>query len=191
MNEDVNTPLESQEVEATTEEIVEESTVETEETTQEPGSKTESSLLLKSLQEEREKRRLLEEELNAIRSSEDLTDDEIRVELNRVKTQLHAITEDKALTDLQGKYPALKDKTEEFNEYRKDFPESKLDAAAKAFLAEKGLLQSVEPRKGLEKSSGGGRTAPSQGLSADDITDLRTNNFRKYRQMVTEGKIKI
>ena len=191
MNDDVNIPLESQEVEATTEELVEETVEETPVTPEVPGSKTESSLLLKSLQEEREKRRELEEELNAIRSSEDLSDDEVRVQLQRVQAQLHAITEDKALTDLQGKFPALKDKTEEFNEYKKDFPESKLEAAAKAFLAEKGLLQSAEPRKGLEKPSGGGRTAPSQGLSPDDIKDLRENNYRKYSQLLREGKIKV
>jgi hypothetical protein len=190
MNDDVNTPSESQEVEATTD-IVEETVEETPVTIQEPGSKTDSSLLLKSLQEEREKRRILEEELDILRSSstEGYTEDDVAKQVAVLESRIKTFEEKEVIGELKTKFPALKDKMEEFNEFRKDYPKDRLEAVAKVFLAENNLLGTPEPRKGLEKTSGGGRVIPQAGPTQEEIKTIRETNSRLYAKMVREGKI--
>ena len=95
------------------------------------------------------------------------------------------------LERLQAKYPILKDKAGEFEEFRSD-SENKgmnLATAAKAFLVEKGLLESEPIRKGLEKPTGGGQVKPEPGYSADEIRDMMKNDWRKYEKLLKEGKI--
>ena len=167
-----------------------------------PGDKTEPNLLLKSLQEERELRRVeqekrleLEAQLLALQSvpDPDVYSDEgkaLQQEISTLKGQVQAITEEKVLGELIAKHPAIKDKLSEFNEFRKDYPSDKLASAAKLFLAENDLLE-VPVRKGLEKSSGGGRTAPQQGMTEAEVKTLRETNFRKYSSLVKSGAIKV
>ena len=161
-----------------------------------PGSQTESALLLKSLQEEREKRRILEEQLasQSSTSSEDVFSDEGKVlkgQINTLVGEIESLKSDAAKRDLQASNPALKEKWTEFEQFRSD-PENKgmnMRTAAKAFLIEQGLTE--VPRVGLERATGGTRQPTSQGMSAEDIKNLRENNFRKYQDMLMKGQIKV
>lgn len=160
------------------------------------GDKTEPNLLLKSLQEERERRRLLEEELQALKQSTtetDIVSDEgkiLKSNISSLESEIKAIKEEKVLSELQSKFPALKDKSAEFNEFRRSYPGSNPESVAKLFLVENDLLE-TPPRKGLEKATGGGRVVPQSGMSPSEIKDLRETNFRKYSQLVKDGIIKV
>jgi len=159
------------------------------------GDKTDPNLLLKSLQEEREKRRLLEEELETLKSSalsEEVYSDEGKILKKQITTlteKINFIEEEKILQGLYFQYPVLKDKSAEFDEFRKDYPRTKLENVAKLYLAENGLLEPV--RKGLEKPTGGPRAPLTSGMTADDVKTLRETNFKKYQEMVSKGQIKI
>ena len=166
-------------------------------TTPAPGSQTDPALLLKSLQEEREKRRILEEELETLKEAPtppDVFSDEgkaLQKLIDESNERINALTQDNLKKDILIEYPILKEKWQEFESYRAD-PENKgmsLRTAAKAFLSENGLLDPV--RKGLEKGSGGPRIPISDKMSVEDIADLRKNNWPKYQDMLAKGLIKI
>ncbi len=166
-------------------------------TTPAPGAKTPSELLLKSLQEEREKRRLIEEELQALKTvsttSEDVYSDEgklLKKQLDSALEQINSITEEREIEKIYAQYPLLREKDSEFTEYRKaEHPRAKLESVAKLYLAENGLLDPV--RKGLEKPTGGPRIPLSTAMSVDEIKELREKNFRKYQEMLEKGQISI
>lgn len=90
------------------------------------------------------------------------------------------------------KYPQLKDKQDEFNEYLES-PENSgisFDRLAKIFVLEKGLVETQPKRKGLEKPTGGSSPKnQSSGMSADDLKRLRENEPRKYEKLIREGRI--
>ena len=171
--------------------------VEKEEESQQPapGSKTDSELLLKSLKEEREKRRILEEELNTIKSSnpsEEVFSDEGKALKKLIDTQNEQIArleEEKQLERVYGQFPDVKDNFEEFDEFRKEYPRHKLENVAKLFRAEKGFLE--PKRKGLESATGGTRTPQTSGMTFEDLEKLRTTNWRKYKDMVMKDQIKM
>lgn len=160
-----------------------------------PGSKTDSELLLKSLQEEREKRRLAEEKLKEYETPpvSDVFSDEGRAIVEKYVTPLQqtveSLQDQLVLKDLYNAYPDLKGLSSEFDEFRKDYPRHKLDNVAKLFLTEKGMLDT--PRKGLEKPTGGVRTPISTGMTHEDIKNLRETNYRKYQDMLMKGLIKV
>ena len=171
-----------------------------------PGSKTDSELLLKSLKEEREKRREeeekrkeLEEEINNLKSSnlsEEVFSDEGKLiqknfsdKVSILENEIKSLKDNSEMKDLVLQYPELKDKLEEFKEFRKtEHPKAKLDSVAKLFLVENGFLET--PRKGLEKTTGGTRTPMASGMTADEIKTLRETNYKKYSEMLTKGQIK-
>lgn len=170
-----------------------------------PGSKTDPNLLLKSLQEEREKRkqieerqRALEEELESLKSSSlpepEVFSDEgkaLESKINSLRTELSEMKGELTKKDVIISYPILRDKWTEFDDFRSN-PENKgmnLRTAAKAFLIENGLAE--VPRKGLEKPTGGQRNPPPSGMTADDVKNLRTTNFKEYQRLLKEGKIKV
>jgi hypothetical protein len=153
------------------------------------GDKTEPNLLLKSLKEEREKRRILEAELEkANLEKQDVITEAFSDEGKLLEKQIKVLNETIALKDLSLTYPAITDKRSEFDEFRKDYPGISLDKVAKLFLVENDLLESPKPRMGLEKSTGGGRTAPQTGMTLKEFDGLRTSNFRKYKQILQSGK---
>lgn len=161
-----------------------------------PGSKTPSELLLESLKEEREKRRILEEEISLLKSSipsDEVFSDEGKAILKRIESfeqKFSALEEEKILERTLNQFPALKEMTSDFLEYRKsEHPRAKLESVAKLFLVEKGLLE--PQRKGLEKPTGGQRTPEPQGMSSEDIKNLRTTDYRKYVDMLKKGLIKV
>ena len=163
----------------------------------EAGSKTDSNLLLKSLHEERDKRRALEEEIELLKSSV-ITSDEVysdeglalKKHISTIEEKLISLEEEKNFEKLFNQYPLLKEKADEFIEFRKaEHPRAKLESVAKLYLAENGLLD--QQRKGLEKPTGGQRTPPISGMTTDDVANLRKNNFKKYQELIMKGQLKI
>jgi len=160
------------------------------------GDKTDPNLLLKSLQGEREKRRLLEEELETLKSSA-LSEDEVfsdegkalKKQITALTEKINSIEEDKNLQTVYSQYPVLREKSEDFDTFRAEYPRTKLGNVAKLYLAENGLLEPT--RKGLEKTTGGPRTPISSGTTAEDAKILRETNFKKYQEMLSKGLIKI
>lgn len=121
--------------------------------------------------------------------SEDDPDDD---KYNTLSQQIAQLQQEKELDKVLVQYPVLGEKLEEFDSYRAENPGMPLNTAAKAFMVEKDLLGEKPKRAGLEKARGGQRTPPSSNkMSSEDVKRLRENDFRKYRQLVTEGKIQI
>lgn len=163
------------------------------------GDKTDSALLLESLQAEREKRRLVEEELRLLREIpaenpiDEAVSDEgraLQTKINSLEAKFEQLEEEKQVAEIQTQYPAIKDKMTEFNEFKQDYPRHKLESIAKLFLVEKGLMESTIPRKGLETATGGDRTPAPTGMTAKDVKELRTTDFRKYQEMLISGKLR-
>lgn len=202
MNKDVKNVSESTEAEGT-EEVVQgseetkEQSEETEETPQKAGDKTPPNLLLESLQTERELRRQaleekkrLEEQLLALQTDGSYSEEGLRLksEIDKLREELSQTKEEKALELVRTQYPAIKDKADEFTEFRKDYPGIPLEKVAKLFVVENDLGP-VKERKGLERGNTGTRTPTSSKMTPEEVKDLRENNFRKYQKLVREGKI--
>jgi hypothetical protein len=166
-----------------------------------PGSKTDSELLLESLQKERDKRRadeerirLLEEENNQLKSSinpnADIYSDEgkiLKEQITSLETKIASIEEEKELEKIYSKYPLLRENANEFIEYRKaEHPRAKIESVAKLFLAEKGLFETQRP--GLERTTGGSRSPINVGMTAEDVDKLRTTNYKEYKQRLMRGE---
>ncbi len=165
-----------------------------------PGSQTDPALLLASLQEEREKRRVEKEarekaeadllELQNALASGDTSSEEAKLlkkQIERLEGQMTTLANEKVLSDLQAKYPVLKDKTTEFNEFQKKYPGVAHDDVAKLFLSENDLLDKPAPRRGVEKPSGGGRNAGKQGYTFAEVDNMRKNDYRRYSKLLKEG----
>jgi hypothetical protein len=119
-------------------------------------------------------------------------DDQTANKIAELSAQLSEMREKSALDALYIEYPVLKDKMDEFDEFRQEYPLDKVKSAAKLFLAENDLLSTTTKRKGLEPAKGGKRVPPSTGTrTSEDVKRLRENNFEEYRKQVKEGKIKI
>ena len=177
------------------------------------GDKTDPNLLLKSLQGEREKRRLLEEKLETLQGEREkrrlleeeletlkssaLSEDEVfsdegkalKKQITALTEKINSIEEDKNLQAVYSQYPVLREKSEDFDTFRAEYPRTKLGNVAKLYLAENGLLEPT--RKGLEKTTGGPRIPMTSGMTADDVKKLRETNFKKYQDMLSKGLIKI
>jgi len=171
------------------------------------GDKTPPNELLHSLQEERDKRRAserkaieLEEELKQLKNTSTSFEDEVfsdegKTLENKIKlldSQLVEIKNENAKKDLQISNPTIKEHWADFEEYQSD-PENKgmsLKTAAKAFMVEKGLLDTR--RTGLERPTGGEKTVSTKGkMTSADVELLRKTNFRKYMDMLTKDQIHI
>lgn len=147
---------------------------------------------------EADKKILLEEkaqlEAQLASSTNDFEDPNASVltQLATLNQKFNQLEEDKQMDALLVQYPALKDKRSEFDAYRAEYPATKLEPIAKLFLAENELLTETPKRRGLEKAGGGQRTVnPSGKMSAEDVKRLRETNWKKYTQMLREGKIQI
>ena len=162
-----------------------------------PGDKTHSALLLESLQEEREKRRKLEIELESVKNTSAFSEEEVfseegkalKKQIDSLQIQLRERDERESLNAVYVKYPLLRDKASEFNEFRKQYPLVEIENIARLFITENGL--SEPKRKGLERPTGGDRNPTPSGMSASDVENLRKNSPKKYRDMLKKGQIKI
>ena len=117
-------------------------------------------------------------------------EDKTAQEVSDLTRRLDEIEDKQELDALYAKFPVIKDKLEEFNTFRQDYPRHKLENIAKLFLAENDLLEAPPAREGLEKPTSGARVAPtSKKMSVDDVRRLRETNYEEYRKMVKEGRI--
>lgn len=203
VNEEMTNPTVSEDVKTEQETEVIEETSEVAPETQ-SGDKTDPNLLLKSLQDERERRRSLEdkvtkleenlEEKSSALSEDEVFSDEGKVlqgDIKTLKSELSDMRSEIAKKDLLIAHPILKDKWNEFNDFRSDSDNKgmNLRTAAKAYLVENGLLDA--PRKGLEKSTGGQRVPLTSGMTVDDVRTLRETNFKKYQELLIKGQLNI
>lgn len=202
----VNIPLTPEQAEkANTEPIVKEELLEPIQV--KAGDKTPPNELLGALQEERGKRRELEarekeleETIERLKNSSISSEDEVfsdegkalQKQVKGLESQLTEIKRENAKKDLLIANPILKEHLKEFEEFQTD-PENKgmnLRTAAKAFMVEKGLLDT--PRIGLEKPTGGAKQPSTLGkMSSADAELLRKTNFKKYMDMVIKDQIHI
>jgi uncharacterized protein (DUF433 family) len=155
-----------------------------------------------ALEEERKKRKdaevaLAETEarlrnLEGSRSfdGEELSDEAkyLKGEIDRLNGVITNIQSGQSFQKLVAQYPKLAEYASEFEDFKSDYPGVSLEKIASLFLNEKGLLVD-KPRIGLEKPTGGSRTAPTSGLSEEDVKRLRESNPRRYIQMLRDGKI--
>lgn len=160
------------------------------------GSQTPSENLYAALAEERRLRKEAEDKLltfNTTVPSEEVYSDEGKVLLDRIaalEARDRAREEQFELERVFAQFPLLKEKANEFKEYREaEHPRAKIESVAKLFLAEQGLLEPV--RKGLEKPTGGQRTPPTSEMTIEDVKLLRETNFKKYSDMLRKGLIKV
>ena len=160
-----------------------------------------------SLEEERAKRKEAErekaeaeqkykalEEASSVLPEDDgaviTPDEELAKEVKSLKEEIKTLKESRSMDALLAQYPVLADKIQELHEFQEsEYPNMGLDKVAKIFLAEKGLLETKEPRKGLEKPSGGIKTPSPTEPSEEELKDLRENHPRKYEKLIKEGKI--
>lgn len=202
----VNSPLTTEQAEkANTEPIVTEELSEPHQA--KAGDKTPPNELLGALQEERERRRKseatqkeLEETIERLKNSSISSEDEVfsdegktlQKQIKALESQLTETKRENAKKDLLIANPILKEHLKEFEEFQID-PENKgmnLRTAAKAFMVEKGLLDT--PRIGLEKPTGGSKQPSTLGkMSSADAELLRKTNFKKYMDMVVKDQIHI
>lgn len=136
-------------------------------------------------------------EIEQLPTIDDVFSDEGKLlskEIDTLREQISSMQIEQTRGELESLYPVLKDKKEEFEEFLQD-EENKnipLGKVAKLFLLDKGLLETnMQERQGLERPTGGQRGDPEkQGISSEEIKDLRVNHPKKYAQMLREGKLK-
>jgi len=148
------------------------------------GSKTPPDLLLKSLREEKKKRRELEKRLETLEGA--VTPVEDYNEPESVESLQQDIRELK-LDKFGEQYPELQDRREELDDYLEENSALPLDKAVNLFRLENGLIEPKPERKGLEKTNAGPKEAPKAKWSEADIEELRLNNPRKWEKLIDEG----
>lgn len=168
----------------------------------EKGAKTPEPNLYAALEEERRLRK--ESELRAKEAeaalahkevavqAEDIYSDEGKVlknQIGQLESKLDSIQRERELDGIYAAYPVLKDKASEFEEFQKDYPRHKLVNTAKIFLAERDLLGQSQPRMGLERPTAGPKDTQPSGMSVEDVSNLRSTNYRKYLELLQTGKL--
>lgn len=178
------------------EQLPEAPVVATESATLPKGSQTPSENLYAALAEERRLRKEAEEKLkifNTTTPTEEVYSDEGRLLNQRIEEQGKVIVqlqEERELERLFNKFPLLGEKADEFKAYREtEHPRAKLESVAKLFLSDNGLLEPT--RRGLESPTGGPRTPMTSEMTKEDVEDLRKNNYKKYKDMLIKGLIKV
>lgn len=143
---------------------------------------------LKKAEEDKAELKAQVEELQGLQDNNVPLEDE---EMRKIRGEISDIKGKLIKSEVIESYPQLKGVWKEFEEYHSE-PDNRgmnMRTAAKAFLADKGLLEST--RKGLEKPVGGPRNPPSSGMTSDDIKTLREQSPKKYYDMLKKGLIKI
>lgn len=164
-----------------------------------PGEKTDPALLLQSLQQERLKvkdletaKTTLERELEVIRNKPEPSafSEEGKMLEERIDTlsdQIERLKDQNAVKDLVIEFPALKEKTAEFEEFRKKYPGVDLKDIAELYLTRSGLLSQAKKPKGVEPASGGTHQPPQKRWTPEAVTQLMQTNFREYKRLLQSG----
>lgn len=154
-----------------------------------------STVPLAALHEEREKRKKAEDQWTAAQQEIErlrattppvTTDDTLSDTEKELRTRVYTLEREREDERLLNDFPELKEKSAEFEEFRKEYAGFPAEKVAKVFLAENAP---TPRRKGLEKPGGSQRQGPSTELSLEDIDRIRTTNPRLYAKMAQEGKI--
>lgn len=148
----------------------------------ERAKKAESKV--KELEIELEEAKVSEED-----DGEEYWDDKIEKKVKSLETELASFKETQTLQVLLSKYPALRDKQVEFDEFRNEYPQLELEKVAKVFLVENNLINANTERKGLEKATSGEKGAVKKGMSEEDVKRLRETQPRKYEKMLRDGRL--
>lgn len=159
------------------------------------GDLTPDRNLFAALEEERRMRRELETKLKQLENSapqvdEDELSDEGRLlkrHVDSMSDRVRSLEETLEFERTAAKFPELKEASDEFNEFRKEYPTISMEKVAKFFLAEKGVVKTE--RKGLEKPTGGSKEPVPVGMSKDDVKRLRETNPRRYNHLLKTGKL--
>lgn len=180
--------------------VAEETAAET--TPEAPGAKTNSTLLLQALKEEREKRKAADAEVARLKANPspqhfDLDDASLSDEGRSIKaiavealSTVATLREELETSRVLSTYPQLKDKTTEFESYRADYPGVPMEKVAKLYLAENELLEGVKPaRKGLEVPTGGSKVAQPTGHTKSEVAALMQGDPRKLQRMLLKGEL--
>ena len=132
----------------------------------------------------------LEAELESIRLSTVPSNDDGET-VRRFSQDLAELKAKQAKTEVIETYPVLREVWSEFEKFHQldDNKGLSLKTAAKAFVVEKDLLG--EKRQGLEKPTGGGHAPVSSGMSSEDAKRLRETDYKKYREMLLKGQLKV
>jgi len=152
------------------------------------GSKTPEPNLYAALQEERRRRREAEEKLESfvnVPSELDMSD-----EGKVLRKEIQVLKDKVELGELVQKYPALKEKQSEFDEFRADYPRHRLENVAKLFLVENGMMETAPNRIGLERPTSGPKTNTDKKYTGEEISAMMKNDNRRFQKMVQQGIIK-
>lgn len=161
------------------------------------GSQTPPENLYAALAEERKRRQEAEHKLNTLTTADlsepEVVSDEAKLlkgHIDTLSAKISQMEDEKALEKLTVQYPVLKDNIDKFNEFRTtEHPRAKIETVAKIYLAENGLLEGR--RVGLENPTGGDRAPVPSGMTVEEISNLRKNNWKKYQDMLSKGLIQI
>lgn len=172
-----------------------------EESATQQGEQTPESRLYAALEEERKMRKELkkkvselEQKLESSRSTDEEFGEEysdegkaLKKQIAELEKEILSMRESQTISGIYAKYPVIQDKSEEFEEYRKEKSNYSLEDIAQLFM-QKYQIQGTS-RKGLEQPTGGSKTPQKSGISKEDIRRLREEQPRKYIKMLKEGKI--
>lgn len=136
------------------------------------------------LKKERERRKKAESELETLQSSEP----EVEPEPSPVEdSDLQRKVKELELDNKLSKHPDLDDKRDEVEEFIEDHPNYTLDDAIDLFKVRTGISDKPEP-VGLESPNGGSKEVPT-GYTAEEIEEMRKNDYRKYQKLLLAGKL--
>lgn len=161
------------------------------------GEKTPESRLYAALEEERRTRKDLEQRLKEMETGlmgqvsapslqEVQVPEDLQVKFEKLEEELFTLKRSAEMDKVLNEFPALRGLSTELEEFRRDYPGVELTKVAKFFMVEKGLLGAE--RKGLEQPTGG-KAVPKPTFSKEDVAKLRTEQPRKYVQMLRDGKL--
>lgn len=156
--------------------------------------KTPPNELFGALQEERKKRKVAEDALKQLQTpqiSDEQRSDEGRAlleELRKSNERIDALVREKELDTLYAKYPAIREKADEFVTFQATKEGYSSDDVARLFISEHKL--DTKPRKGLERAvSNAGTRETTTEISDDEVMRLMQNEPKKLESMMRQGKI--
>lgn len=114
----------------------------------------------------------------------------LKGEIADLKAKLARKEQSDQMAVVVGKYPAIADKLDEFDEYRESRPNLTIEEAAEVFAARNKLTDKKPVRKGLESPTGGDKTGSEPGTyTAADIDRLMKTDYRKFEKLIRAGVI--
>ena len=152
-----------------------------------------------ALEEERRKRKELEEKLATLAPSEEPENNEVfsdegkilRGDIRSLGDKLRSIEKKESRREVESEFPILKERKEEFDSFLEDEENKRISIrkVAQLFLAQQNLLVQQPKRLGLEKPTGGGQVVPEPKISNEEAEEIRKKDYRKYEQLIRAGKI--